>query len=137
MQFVKLFEDVNLAAGKHCGCDHKDCLGGPHGPPKRFHFPRAGAGAGTLAGTWFATGFMVIRYAQMALRSSSVILLYISCGIGGRIPTPFGFLPVLNMATKVFSLYPRAGNPVLGSGVRFEAKVVPHGPVQAVRSSAV
>jgi hypothetical protein len=60
----------------------KVVLVGPWGAastrPQRLHFPRAGAGAGTLAGTWFMTGLIVMRYAQIALRSSSVMLLYIS-----------------------------------------------------------
>src|SRR5437773_10232652 len=91
----------------------------------RIHFLPAGAAvatdAGTLAGTWFRTGFIVCRYAQTALRSSSVMFAYISEGIGGRMPTPLGFLPVRNNATKLASLYLRASNPVVVSGVKFEA----------------
>ena len=52
-------------------------------------------------------------------------------------PTPLGFLPVRNIATKLASLYLRACSPVVVSGVKFEALVVPHGPVHAVRSRAV
>src|SRR3989454_10037555 len=52
-------------------------------------------------------------------------------------PTPFGFLPERKIATKLASLYLRATKPVVGSGVKFDALVVPHGPVHAVRSRAV
>jgi hypothetical protein len=82
-------------------------------------------------------GFIVCRYAHTALMSSSVKLAYISHGIGGRMAAPSGFFPVRNMARNVASVYFRDTKPVSGSGVRFDAEVVPQGPVQAVRSRDV
>jgi len=82
-------------------------------------------------------GFIVCKYAHTALMSSSVKLAYISHGIGGRMEAPSGFFPVRNMARKLASVYFFDTKPVVGSGVRFEADVVPQGPVQAVRSRDV
>lgn len=54
---------------------------------KRY-FPTLG---GTGKGTWFLTGGRLRKYAHSALRSSSVALLKLSQGMGGRMSRPLGW----------------------------------------------
>ncbi len=96
------------------------------------HYCDGGSGAGIA----LSIGGRDLRYANIALRSSSVIFP-ISChGIGGSISrdVPMNF-PVLsdwiNNASFQFPI------PVAGCGVRLYEKLTPHGPTHAVISFVV
>jgi hypothetical protein len=74
--------------------------------PAGFGVLAAGAAAGGVspANTAFLIGLMVRRYAKIALRSSSVMFLYTSDGIGGMIGVPLGFFPVRIVLMNVASV---------------------------------
>lgn len=84
------------------------------------------------SGTAFSIGFSDIRYANIAPRSSSVIRARFGHGIGGRMgrPSPISF-PVRNALMNISSV--QLPRPVATSGVRFRAKLTPHGPAHAVK----
>jgi hypothetical protein len=93
-------------------------------------------GGGRGAGIALWTGLIDFKYANIALRSSSVICPMVCQGIGGRMSRDIPMnLPVRSVLMNISSGQPPM--PVCISGVRLYAKLTPHGPAHAVRSMFV
>src|SRR5687768_6941900 len=79
---------------------------------------------------------MLMRYAYMAFKSSSLAMAYMRHGIGGSSGRPVPPLRPLPMAARnVASL--QLPMPVVRSGVRFVVNETPHGPDHAVFVSLI